>query len=238
MTDATALAYPPDVCLTLFNMNDKKYKLDLHSHSIISHDGGITKDGYKTLLDKGIIDCIAITDHNETSLAQALQKDFGERIIVGEEIATMEGEIIGLFLQEKIPSGKSGEETIKHIQEQGGIVYIPHPFETNRQGMQNETLEKLSQFIAIMEVCNGRGFLRGKPNDALAFAASHKLAMAASSDAHSAMGAGTAYSVVSSMPTRETLVTLLQNGTLVTRYAPLITLLSPAINRWKKKFFV
>src|SRR6266702_4633076 len=113
-----------------------KYKVDLHSHSIISYDGGIAPREYERLLNTNVLDVIAITDHNEISLAQMLHKQLGEKIIVGEEIGTADGEIIGLFLQEKIAPGGTALETVAQIVLQGGLIYIPHPFEVFRKGLQ------------------------------------------------------------------------------------------------------
>ena len=74
-------------------------KLDLHTHSIISPDGGLTEAHYKRVLTQGALDCLAITDHNDITFAQMMWQRFGKKIIVGEEITTSEGEMIGLFLK-------------------------------------------------------------------------------------------------------------------------------------------
>src|SRR5215467_13245977 len=107
-------------------MKGARYTIDLHTHSIISQDGGITASQYEKVLQSGMLDCIAITDHNETSFARIMQKKLGDRIIVGEEIETTEGEIIGLYLHETIPGGISVDEAIASIKHQGGLVYVPH----------------------------------------------------------------------------------------------------------------
>ena len=119
------------------------YKIDLHTHSIISYDGGITEKQYRKILEMGILDYVAITDHNETRFAGIMQKKFGDKIIIGEEIKTKEGEIIGLFLKKTIASGQSTEETAAAIHLQGGLVYIPHPFETRRKDCKNRFWKEL-----------------------------------------------------------------------------------------------
>src|SRR5579859_2648799 len=98
----------------------KQYKIDLHTHSIVSYDGGIREDEYKKLLTNNVIDFVAITDHNEIRFALMMQRRYGEQIIVGEEIMTAEGEIIGLFLKERIEPGLPVEETIQAIRMQRG----------------------------------------------------------------------------------------------------------------------
>lgn len=213
-----------------------RYKIDLHTHSIISHDGGITADQYRYLLEKGILDIIAITDHNETKLAIEMAKRFGEKIIVGEEISTKDGEMIGLFLQRTVAANLSPEETTRQIHEQGGIVYIPHPFEIFRQGLQDSSLQKIISNIDLIEVFNARSKWRGKTSQALAFAQKYRKAMASSSDSHCRQGMGSSYSIISEIPTRKTLVNLLVEGELRKKFAPAFTYLCPAINKIKHKF--
>src|SRR5882757_5862760 len=97
-------------------------KIDLHTHSVASPDGSLTAVHYQRAL--GRLDVIAVTDHNRIDFAQKLQTELGERIIVGEEITTLEGEIVGLYLQTLIPAGLSVVETVRQIHAQGALVYI------------------------------------------------------------------------------------------------------------------
>ncbi|MCA9330415.1 PHP domain-containing protein, partial [Candidatus Saccharibacteria bacterium] len=116
------------------------YKVDLHTHSQASPDGGITAEQYAHVLSTGLLDMIAITDHNSIAYAQEVQKQLGDKIIVGEEIMTNDGEIVGLFLTQVIEPGLSAQETCRRIKAQHGLVYIPHPFETVRKGLHPEKL--------------------------------------------------------------------------------------------------
>lgn len=209
--------------------------IDLHTHSIISYDGGIREKEYEQILASGKLECIAITDHNEISFAQQLQNRLGDTIIVGEEVKTQEGEMIGLFLTGKVSPGLTAMETAKAIGAQGGLVYIPHPFETKRSSMQQETMSVLDGLIDIIEVFNARGRGRGKAQETEAYAEKKNLVMAAASDSHNQQGIGSAYSIISAMPTQKTLVGLLRNGSLRKQYAPLYSLLSPTINRMRKR---
>lgn len=211
------------------------YKVDLHTHSIISHDGGITKNQYKKLLDRGILDCIAITDHNETTFARTMHDEFGDKIIVGEEIKTTDGDIIGLFLTKTISPGLSAFATASEIHKDGGLVYIPHPFETIRDSLQEDKLMEIIDEVDIIEVFNGRGVWRGQPDKAAEVAFTHKAAMASSSDAHCLPGIRSAYSLVSQFPDRESLVELMQKSHLRKKHAPLYSLLCPGFNRLKNK---
>ena len=218
-------------------MVNRGYKIDLHSHSIISYDGGIRSEDYEQLLDEDVIDYIAITDHNQISFAQEMQYTLGDRIIVGEEVMTNDGELIGLFLEKVIPSGLSAKDTVCQIYDQGGVVYLPHPFESMRNSMQLAILEQLKDKIDIVEVFNARAFGRGKSKQAFGFAKKYAKAMAASSDAHIRDGVGCAYSVVNEVPNRRSLVHLLHQAEYKKEYAPMLSLLAPTVNKLKHRLF-
>lgn len=213
----------------------KQYKIDLHTHSIISHDGGIKKKQYINILDSGILDCIAITDHNQTSFARSLNSELGNRIIVGEEITTTEGEIIGLFLNKTVPKDLSAKETVFQIHQQGGLVYIPHPFETFRGGLQRGILESIVKDVDIVEVFNARGFLRGKPIEAHEFSTKFDVAAVSASDAHCASGIGSAFSIVNQLPNKKSLVKLLINSRQQKEYASWYSYFCPGFNKIKNK---
>lgn len=215
--------------------NSKIFKVDLHTHSTLSYDGGITKKQYIRLLEDGILDCVAITDHNETGFAKALQNELGDKVIVGEEVKTLDGEVIGLFLNKTISPGLSAKETVNHIKNDGGLVYVPHPFETGRDSLQEHTLKMIIKDVDIIEVFNARGILWGKPKEAEKLAVSEKIAMASSSDAHCKMGVGSAFNVTRGLPKRDSLEKLLREGMLQRKYASLISLLCPGINKIKNK---
>ena len=214
-------------------MKNSRFRVDLHTHSIISQDGGITAAQYEKILQSGELDCIAITDHNETSFARIMHKKLGERIIIGEEIGTPEGEIIGLYLKETIPGGIRLDEAVASIKHQGGLVYIPHPYEKFRKGLRHTSIDRIVSDIDIVEVFNGRGRFRGKSTLAQQFALKNNIPQAASSDAHGLKGLGVTTSNLSSFPTQKTLKSLLTKAILEKNYAPFYSLLYPIINRIK-----
>jgi predicted metal-dependent phosphoesterase TrpH len=215
-----------------------KYKIDLHTHSIISHDGGLRAEQYTKIIEDKILDYIAITDHNEIRFARVMQQKLGEHIIIGEEIGTTEGEIIGLFLEQVVPGGLTPEETVQQIKVQNGIVYIPHPFETFRKGLKHDALERIAKEIDIVEVFNGRGKWRQKNELAQAFATEKMLAMAASSDAHCVLGIGKTYNEIEDIPEHRNFKKLFQKAELHKEYAPILSLLCPAVNKIKNKIIV
>ena len=133
----------------------------LHVHTSCSQDSILDK--YLLLLMCCLyhIDCVAITDHNELRHALAWQGFFarhGVRIIPGEEVFTAEGEIIGLFLSQRIPAGLTPEQTVSEIRRQGGVVYVPHPFDQKRHRsvLRPEALQRIQQDVDCIEIHNGR----------------------------------------------------------------------------------
>ncbi len=209
-------------------------KIDLHTHSGLSFDGGLTLIDYTKILQQNVLDVVAVTDHNTITFAKELQKKFGRKIIVGEEIESLDGEIIGLFLQKEIPPKLSAFETIQRIKMQNGLVYIPHPFEIQRKSIKIKMFEKIKKEVDIVEVFNGRSMFRGKElkdKEILQF----KNFFTASSDAHCFLGVGKTYTGISGVPTRQTLLKALKKGVLVKNYPPLISYLCPFINKIKKR---
>lgn len=211
------------------------YKIDLHTHSNLSPDGGITADQYEAVLKNGVLDIIAVTDHNQTDFAIGLQKRLGERIIVGEEIMTGEGEIIGLYLTRTIKPGLTPAVTVKQIKDQGGVVYIPHPFESVRKGIHPVILEKLLDDIDVIEICNGRAFLQDRSAQAVIWSKLNRVVGAASSDAHGLRGLGKTYTRVQALPNRENFAEVMSHGVPVTDRPGLMSLLYPKYNVLRKK---
>jgi predicted metal-dependent phosphoesterase TrpH len=210
------------------------YKIDLHTHSILSQDGSIRATEYQQVLESGKLDYIAVTDHNQLSFALELNRKLGDRIIPGEEIKTVSGEVIGLYLSQEIAPGLSLKETITAIRSQGGLVYIPHPFTTYKSGLDLSSLESILSEIDILETYNARSFNQNSNLKAQAYAAEHHLAAAAGSDSHSSFGLGRCYNMISSPPNLQNLVQLLKDGQQVRQRALLREFLAPSINRLNK----
>ncbi len=211
------------------------YKIDLHTHSVNSPDGGITPEQYAAALDSNLLDMVAVTDHNQVDFALGLQQQLGERIIVGEEIMTTSGEIIGLYLKQLIRPGLAPQETIQHIKDQGGLVYVPHPFESVRHGLHPSVLEELADQIDIIEVCNGRAFLQNRSAQAVIWGKLNRVIGAASSDAHGARGLGKTYTRVPELPPEDGLLNALRHGIPVTDRPGVRALLYPKYHVWRKK---
>ncbi len=210
-------------------------KIDLHTHSVASPDGSITYHQYKKILEAGTLDLIAVTDHNRIDFALRLQQEFGqEKIIVGEEISTLAGDIIGLYLHELVPAGLPLAEAIQAIRKQGGIVYIPHPFETVRKGLQEQDLNAILAEIDIIETVNGRALFQNRKLAAQAWAQQHRKPMAAASDAHRSSGLGKTYTEISEIPRKETIVQLLATGQPHYQRPSIGDVTAPKLNRFRK----
>lgn len=210
------------------------YRLDLHTHSIASPDGGLRLRDYATMLGSGVLDSVAITDHNRVDFALEAQAKLGDAVIVGEEIKTTEGELIGLYLTDAVPSGLSALETAERIHAQGGLVYVPHPFETVRSGMADAALYKIAKQVDIMEVYNGRALFQNRSALSENWAREHGCVGAASSDAHGSIGWGKTYTEIGAAPTRKTLVHELQHARYNKELVGIIGALYPKYNRLRK----
>src|SRR5712692_5569806 len=117
----------------------------MHTHCEASPDSRTNVAEQARAVRAAGIDVVCATDHNTIDGALRLRElADGFRVVVGEEVSTREGELIGLFLERPIPPGLSAEETIAGIHEQGGLVSVPHPFSHNRPlHLRRETLDRL-----------------------------------------------------------------------------------------------
>ncbi|HEX7279941.1 MAG TPA: PHP domain-containing protein [Solirubrobacterales bacterium] len=171
-------------------------EVDLHMHTDHSGDCATPVDVLlQTARDRGL-GAIAITDHNEVSGALEARKIAAEsfddlKVIVAEEVKTAEqGEVIGLFLEEKIPKGLTMAETIAEIRNQGGLVYVPHPFDRFHSVPDYEHLLDIVEEIDLLEVFNPRVALTSFNEEAVRFARKYRIVPAAGSDSHVAQGLG------------------------------------------------
>ena len=168
--------------------------VDLHMHTDHSSDCATPVEVLlATARDQGL-GAIAVTDHNEISGAfEAAEKaaDYGVKVIVGEEVKTAsQGEVIGLFLRERIPRGMSLTQTVDEIRRQGGVVYVPHPFDRMHAVPDYEHLLDVVEDIDAIEVFNPRIALPAYNEEALRFAAKYRIVGGAGSDSHVAQGLG------------------------------------------------
>jgi len=218
---------------------------DLHTHSAASFD---SLSDSRAMMAKAVrlgLTHLAITDHERIDGAQAAAEIAPPalHVIVGEEIKSRDGDIIGLFLTEAIAPGLSAAETAAAIREQGGLVGLPHPFDSFRSsggsqaGEAERLLEELAGIIDYVEIHNARAYRDANPL-AGAFAQRHGLPGTASSDAHSITELGVASTVLPGpFSTAEELRALLPQAEIVpgraSYFIRLKTPLSKLVNRAK-----
>ena len=176
--------------------------VDLHMHSDHSYDCATPVEVLLASARERGLGAIAVTDHNEISGALAAREQAAElgppggwgsnlKVIVGEEVKTAgEGEVIGLFIEEKIAPGMSLSETVAEIRRQGGLVYVPHPFDRLHSVPDYEHLLKIVADIDALEVFNARVAISAFNEEAGRFAAKYRIAAGAGSDSHVPQGLG------------------------------------------------
>lgn len=180
-------------------------KFDLHIHSCYSTNlcgtvlfgppsRALPEDIIKTALERGL-DIIAVTDHNNVlggqRTAEIAENKYKNEILVvrGVEIASKDGDIIGINVQKNIPKGLSAAETIFLIKKQGGHAIIPHPFNVKFSLSRKKVIEVQSEILAL-EGANSHAL---KNKEVQGYAAQNKIPMSAGSDAHGLREIGLCY---------------------------------------------
>ena len=188
-------------------------KADLHIHTRYSMDCQTPLDKIISRCQELGINCIAIADHGTAEGALKMQQIAPFKVIVAEEILTTQGEIMGMFLKETIPSGITPQEAIKCIREQGALVNVQHPFETIRgSALKDRAIDEIVNDIDLMEVMNSRSPFPTSANKARAFAQKHGIPGGAGSDAHTLNEIGNAYIEMPEFNGKEDFIEALKQG--------------------------
>jgi predicted metal-dependent phosphoesterase TrpH len=188
-------------------------KADLHVHTKYSLDSNTPLEKIVSRCLEIGINCVAIADHGTAEGALKLREMAPFTVIVAEEILTPHGEIMGLFLEKTIPSGLSVAETISSIKAQGGLVCIPHPFDTIRKSaLRTHIIEEIVDQIDMIETLNARVMLPKNSAKARAFVAKHGIAPSAGSDAHTLSEIGNAYVEMPEFNGRDDFLQALEKG--------------------------
>lgn len=194
--------------------------LEMHLHSIGSHDslmqpGMIIKSANKKKIDK-----LFVTDHNDIGLAKRMQERYPGRVFVGEEILTSKGELLAFFVSNKVPGGLEPLEAIRRLKDQGAFISVSHPFDRQRNGWQVGDLQEILPYVDALEVFNSR-CLRNKMNMYAAEMAKEKqLLSTAGSDAHIYYEIGTSLVHLQDFHDAEGLRNALKSATLETKLSP------------------
>lgn len=210
-------------------------RADFHIHTMYSMDCSTQLEDIISRCQETGITCVNIADHDSIEGASRLKESAPFKVIVSEEILTPYGEIMGMFLKERIPSGVPVEQAISRIKEQGGLVCIPHPFDTFRGlKMEPADMEKLAGQVDVVEVFNARSTLLRCHTKAKAFAARHDIPGTAGSDAHSASEIGRTYVEMPEFSGPEDFLAALRQGNLHKQKAGIAVHLNSTFARIKK----
>lgn len=193
-------------------------RMDMHLHTRHSFDCLSPPAAVLQAARARGIDRLVVTDHNEIRGALELKELDPERVLVGEEIRTREGfELIGVLLTELIPAGTPAREVCRRIREQGGVVYVPHPFDVARSGA-GRALDDLSSLVDVVEVHNARCWLPAFDRRAREWAERHGKLMGGGSDAHTPRELGRGLVELPAFePTRDGLLEALRSAVVVRR---------------------
>jgi len=201
-------------------------KVDLHVHTYCSPDSLATPADIRRAALRHGMDMLAITDHNSIAGALEMRSRWQRFVIVGEEIRTDRGEIIGLFLEEEIAPGLSPAETIRRIRAQQGLVYVPHPVDRVRgSALAPDALRAVLDDVDVIEAFNARVALAADNHLADALARQYGLARGAGSDAHQATEVGIAHVEMAPFATSQEFLAALRCARIQGRMAsPLVHL--------------
>ncbi|MBE2271568.1 MAG: PHP domain-containing protein [Anaerolinea sp.] len=211
-------------------------QVELHSHSCWSKDCIVNLETILRMCDKRGIDRIALTDHNTANGALAWHKLAPDRVIVGEEIMTDRGELLGYFLSESIPAGLTPDETIKRLRDQGAVISVSHPFDRLRKGawQESDLLEIIDKVDAI-EIFNSRCIYPEDNAKAVAFAQEHHLVGTVGSDAHSKVEYGRALMQLEPFSDAPGFLAALKQANHTDRYSSWLVHVHSKTAKWSKK---
>jgi len=175
------------------NTEDPFVRVELHVHTRVSKDSLMPIEKLLKRCQSIGIDRVAITDHNQIEAALRAKSIAPAHFIVGEEIETTQGELIGYFMTEWVPAGLEPMETIKRLRAQGAVISVSHPFDTVRnQHWAEADLVAIADHVDAIETFNARCLGQAPNRKAASFARQHGLLETVGSDAHSLWEVGQA----------------------------------------------
>ena len=215
---------------------DQRIKVELHCHTQASADCIVPFEKYLQRCKRLGIDKIAVTDHNLIDGALAAKQMAPDRVIVGEEILTTQGELLGYFMTEWVPPRLTPMETIHRLREQGAVISIPHPFDPMRgKGWGPGDLEAIAPYVDAIETFNAR-CLEDTPNkEAAVFAREQGLLETVGSDAHTVNELGRATLIMPCFSDAESFKAGLKHAEKTTQLSPLFIHFFSSFARAAKK---
>ncbi len=213
-----------------------RLRVELHSHTHWSKDCLTTPATILQLCEKRRVDKIAITDHNTAEGALELHALAPERVIVGEEIMTTQGELLGYFMTESIPAGLTPQETIRRLRRQGAAISVSHPFDRLRKGAWEEAdLLRIIHDVDAIEIFNARCVFREDNLKAAKFASERRILGTVGSDAHSSVEYGRAVSLLHPFSNAAEFLQALGSAEAERRYSSWLVHVSSKTAKWAKK---
>lgn len=168
-------------------------RVEFHCHTIYSRDSLASPEGLLATCRRKGIDRVVVTDHNTIAGAQHCQQIDPQRVIIGEEILTQEGELLAAYVQEHVPEGLEPLEAIQRLRSQGAFISVSHPFDTMRKGhWPLPVLLEIAPLVDAIETFNARCYLPIFNTQARHFAEKNGLLGTVGSDAHALFELGRA----------------------------------------------
>lgn len=199
----------------------KRIKTLIHVHTDFSYDSNITVRALAKFLEAEHFGCVAVTDHDSIEGALRLRAATNVKVIIGEEVSTRDGHLIGLFLRHWVRPGMSAEDTAKAIHDQGGLVFLPHPFVTMFSCGLGDKAWRIPRRIDAVEVFNAQNVVAGPDRKAAEFAKQYGLCTFVGSDSHSVASIAPAFQMMSDFDTHSQFLDSLRSARFHTDRHPI-----------------
>ncbi|MBN1148487.1 MAG: PHP domain-containing protein [Anaerolineales bacterium] len=211
-------------------------RCELHCHSIYSRDSLVALEKLLAACERKGLQRLAITDHNTIAGARRARELDPERVIIGEEIMTAQGELLAFFVQESIPPGLSPQETIRLLRQQGAFISVSHPFDRLRKGAWEEAdLLEIAPLVDAIEVFNARCISQSENRAAADFARQHHLPGTVGSDAHTLLELGSATLLLPEFRDADELRQVIRQGRAEASLSPFWVHFTSRYALWYKK---
>jgi hypothetical protein len=212
------------------------WRVELHAHSVWSKDCVVALDTIRRICQRRGIDRIALTDHNTISGALEMAARAPDLFIVGEEIMTTHGELLGYFMRESVPPGLSPDETIERLRAQGAVISVSHPYDRLRKGAWEEAdLLRIIDRVDAIETFNSRCIYREDNARAQRLARERGLPGTVGSDAHSRVEYGRAVQVMPPFHDAPSFLHALRHAVPDARYSSVLVHGNSFTAKWSRR---
>jgi predicted metal-dependent phosphoesterase TrpH len=211
-------------------------RVEFHCHTKFSRDSLLSPETLLAACRRKGIQRVVVTDHNTIRGARRAYEIDPQMVVIGEEIMTLQGELLAAFVSDEIPPGLPAVETIERLRAQGAFISVSHPFDRHRKGhWQPGELEEIAPLVDAIETFNARCVLPRFNAEAAAFARRHGLPGTAGSDAHTACELGRASMLLPEFNDAQGLRQALEQVEFQVRLSSPLVHLSSRYAVWRKK---